>query len=342
MSEISLKTMIKTLVVDHSKAELIFNTISKLQKDNVQNAQILKQQLEGLTQLCNLIREMPSLYRKNSDNEQRTFNALVEHLSHYNTADGALGFPLKAILSQALLIAKIQFFRACVRFVTIQNTQDPSYHTLDNQLHEELAEAVYTQLAEQILLDVLQQKSISEIQKHSAAKYLIDIWEDDALEATNFCPLIDAAWLARNHIDSTLGSLLGTTEYINLVNEYCPSEFLDFFDRSDVSEDERNAFEEFLFDMTYEEISLLRHHMDKEHIAAINCENAEAIIGRTIDHEHTDDFIQPMALHRSFMRRQRAAQLRNANNTQGPKQTAETYIMLHLLQKGSPQTKQKP
>ena len=327
----AVEGLIWELFRNDNKSSLVSETINILEQANSSDAGFLQRQLSRLGKLCELIRSMPSLYHREEDDDNRSLHSLLEHLSNSTNIDGELGFPLKATLSQALLVSKIQFFRACVRAINIEVQKDPSHTKLAILLHKQLADIIYTQMAEQILLTLINGSAISLQKKYSAAQNLIAIWEDDSLEAHDFCPLLDAAWLARNQIDVEFGSLIGTIEYFDLVSQHCPPKFLDFFSRTDVSAEEKEAFDEFLFDMTFEELSKIRKAMKEENLSTVDHTWVEKTLGRKLENEHIEELIQPMTLYRSYQRRRYAAQIRQSAHWAGPQYTAETYIMLYLL-----------
>jgi len=106
---------------------------------------------------------------------------------------------------------------------------------------------------------------------------------------------------------------------------------LDFFGREGMSADESAAFEEFLFNMTSEELATLRRAMQQQHLSAASPAWAAEILGRQIEElEHSHE-IDPMALYRSYQRRQLAADFRLMSNSPGPRRTAEGYLMVYLL-----------
>ena len=106
---------------------------------------------------------------------------------------------------------------------------------------------------------------------------------------------------------------------------------LEFFGREDMGEDETASFEEFLFNMTHEELAKLRSAMRAQNICAATPAWASQILGRQIEAlEHSRE-IDPMALYRSYQRRQLAADFRLMAGSPGPRRTAEAYLMVYLL-----------
>ena len=167
--------------------------------------------------------------------------------------------------------------------------------------------------------------------KRKAAQQLVAIWEHAEIEIDDFCPLLESTWHARNRVNADLGSLLGTSEYVRLVCEDCSEDFLGFFARDEVSLQQKQAFEEFLFDMTFEEVATLRAAMRDQNVDTISVEWAERILRRPIERETVADRIDPIALYRSYFRRQLAADFRIVAGRPGPRRTAEAYMMIYLL-----------
>jgi len=83
--------------------------------------------------------------------------------------------------------------------------------------------------------------------------------------------------------------------------------------------------------MTAEELATLRRAMQQHGITAATPAWAADILGRQIEElEHRHE-IDPMALYRSYQRRQLAADYRLMSGAPGPRRTAEGYLMVYLL-----------
>lgn len=303
-----------------------------ISKGSGDDAKVLSALMARISELGDHLWSMPTLREAGSlGNQSRSEQTLIDHLCDTDGLAGDLELPLKAILSRSLLIAKIQFLRAFVIAVRALEKEAPELHELNLQLREEMAQSIYTQLAEELLLALLRKPGIHRTAKARAASQLIAVWDDSELEIDDFCPLLESAWHARNRITSRLGSLLGASEYFRLVSEDCAPQFLDFFARDEVSEAEHQAFEEFLFSITYEELQTLRGAMRTQGLDAVSDEWAGQVLHRPIEHPCHSDEIEPMAIYRSYYRRQLAADFRILAGSKGPKRTAEAYLMLYLL-----------
>ncbi len=311
---------------------LIDRALSAVERKAPADAAALRHQIEQLASMVTVVASERRLDRPTRlAGEQRDKDTLIAHLCRLDGLSGDLVLPLKAILSRTFLLSKIMFLRGFVKATGALADEGAEYTQLSHQLREELAQAIYTQLAEELLMALLRKPDVPDRIKRRAASQLIVVWDNSQLEIDDFCPLLQAAWHARNRITSGYGCLLGTTEYFRLVCEDCPPQFLNFFARDEMSHAEGHAFEEFLFNMTYEELSTLRQAMKEQSLDVVTPEWAGEVLGRQIDSLDDSGEIDPMALYRSYYRRQLAADYRIMAGSKGPRRTAEAYLMIFLL-----------
>jgi len=321
---------------DTHESALVDAALALLERCARDDSAQLQRLVARLDQLNALIDDIPSLRsEKELGGVARNQSTLTDHLTTIDGLSGDLVLPFKATLSRTFLLAKIQFLWALEKSVKSIGERGVDVSTLPYDLREELAQSIYTQLAEELLLALLRKPNITGQTKERAADQLIAIWDNVQLEIDEFCPLLERAWHARNCIHSRLGSLLGTTEYFRLVAEDCAPQFLDFFARDEVSLAEQQAFEEFLFNMTYEELQALGQAMRQQGMDAITPEWASEVLGRDIEELDHSGEIDPMELYRSYYRRQLAADFRIMAGTDGPRRTAEAYLMIWLLNQRS-------
>jgi hypothetical protein len=320
---------------DEAESELVARALIALSQINPGDAAVLSRLMSQLADINGLVQSAASLRtRMVLGGCERDERSLIEHLCNLDGLEGDLCLPLKAGLQRTFLVAKIQYFRAFVKATGAVHEQAPQLKPLNLQLREELAQSIYTQMAEELLLALLRKPDVSDFTKKRAAAQLIAIWDEAALEIDQFCPLLESAWRARNRITVGLGSLLGASEYFRLVAQDCAPQFLDFFARDEVSLAENQAFTEFLFGLTYEELVQLRAAMKAQGVETASEAWASKVLGRPIEHECDErnyNEIDPISLYRSYSRRQLAADFRILAGSEGPRRTAEAYLMVYLL-----------
>jgi hypothetical protein len=319
-------------VLDRHENELVEQALAAVAAHSASDAEILKGLVEELKATSSLLDRQRPLRRPTAlGGEARDEQTLIDHLCTIDGLSGDLALPLKATLSRTYLLTKINFLRGFVKATTALESTSPEFHVFSHDLSEELAQSIYTLLAEELFLALLRKPDVTRRTKQRAADQLITVWDDAALEIDDFAPLLESAWHARNRINSAYGTLLGATETFRLVVEDCNPDVIEFFGRDGMSADESAAFEEFLFNMTSEELATLRRAMQQQHLSAASPAWAAQILGRQIeDLEHSHE-IDPMALYRSYQRRQLAADFRMMSGAPGPRRTAEGYLMVYLL-----------
>jgi hypothetical protein len=321
-------------VFDRREAELVWEALAAVAARSPADALILQGLIAELKATSDLLERQRPLRRPISlAGETRDATTLIDHLCRVDGLSGDLVLPLKAAQSRAYLLTKINLLRGFVKATSrLGDVADSA--RMAHDLREELAQSIYTLLAEELLLAVLRMPDVSRATKQRAADQLISIWDDAALEIDDFAPLLESAWYARNRINSAYGTLLGARETFRLVGENCRPEVLEFFGREGMSADEIAAFEEFLFNMTSEELATLRREMQRQGVPAASPAWAAAVLGRQLEElEHARE-IDPMALYRSYQRRQLAADFRVKANAPGPRRTAEAYLLCFLLDQG--------
>lgn len=318
--------------LDPHEAELVRQSLVAVDSCSRADAAILRGLIEELRATWGLLYRQRQLRNPTAlGGEARNERTLIDHLCTLDGLGGDLALPLKATLSRTYLLTKINFLRGFVKATAAITGDVPGCARVTHDLREELAQSIYTLLAEELFLALLRKPDVTRRTKQRAADQLITVWDDAALEIDDFAPLLESAWHARNRINSAYGTLLGATETFRLVTEDCSPEVLEFFGREGMSADESAAFEEFLFNMTSEELATLRRAMQQQHLSAASPAWAAEVLGRQIeDLEHSQE-IDPMALYRSYQRRQLAADFRLMSGAPGPRRTAEAYLMVYLL-----------
>jgi len=319
-------------VLDRHEAELIDQALKAVASRNAADAEVLSGLIEQLRETSQLLDRTRPLRKPTAlGGEKRDEKTLTGHLCKLDGLSGDLVLPLKATLSRTYLLTKIMFLRGFVKSTTALESQGPDFRRLSHDLREELAQSIYTLLAEELFLALLRKPDVPARSKRRAADQLITVWDDAALEIDDFAPLLESAWHARNRITCDFGTLLGASETFRLVREDCDPKVLEFFGRDGMDQSEADAFEEFLFNMTHEELLTIRRAMRERNVVSVTPAWAADVLGRQIDELERAREIDPMALYRSFQRRQLAADFRLMAGAPGPRRTAEAYLMLYLL-----------
>jgi hypothetical protein len=293
----------------------------------------LRATLARLERAASLVRDTPSVAAPWRARGGRNFSgeSLVELLCRVPDYDLDLNIPTKAILGQTYLITKINFFKA-VRYA-LASLDAPD--ELTTGLSNDLARAVYSKLAEELFVSIVTDPTTPDDVKRNAARHLAGIWDrrlDVAMDS--LARLLESVWQARSKLSPIMGTMLGMSEVFQLLRAACNLQFLDYFGGDDVPEEQLLAFEEFLFGLSFEEISRLRQHMQEDAKDVVTLDSVRDLLGRTpLSMQPTMDDAQ--ALYTSYKKRRVKAHYRALTGVEGPKRTAEEYMMIALLHSGA-------
>lgn len=292
-------------------------------------AETLARSLDWLGCCAGLVADCPALTPCDRQQAAGSIDGLIEHLSRVSEVDFELRCPTKAVLGQAFLVAKINFIDALESGLrAVSGPPD-----LLARLRYERAESIYTRLAEELFIGIVTDRAAAPPVKRRAAELLCGVWEGRLLtEIDDFAPVLEAAWEARNKVRPVLGTMLGTQEIFRMFQEARDERFLDYFVDGEISPEQAQAFEEFLFGLAHEDIARLRSHLAERGQAAISRDEAARLLGRDRVGDDGSDG-GPMGLYSSYKRRRVKASYRALTGAPGPKRTAEEYVMLSFLQR---------
>ncbi|MCB9638577.1 MAG: hypothetical protein H6728_02490 [Myxococcales bacterium] len=296
---------------------------------------ILLQGEGRLMRLSLLLRDYPSL-RSQEDlgPYHRDTDTLIDTLCCLDPLELKLRMPSKAVLVESYMLTKAQHLKGLL-LAMLGLPSSETRNTLRSALFLEISNIIHTYLLYQLLLDVILDEDLDrEIKRHSA-RYLITLWDTCAAqqELSGFFHIIRSLWDARLHIRVRYGTLLGTDELLQLIEAECDPMILDHFTDRDLSEEEAIAFQEFLFGLTYEELLRLRNEMKAQGIHVISSKEVTQMLNipKTERNQHLGLEQDPHEVYRSYKRRRFQARYRIKNNLEGPRRTAEEYLVLWIL-----------
>src|SRR5204862_4811237 len=150
------------------------------------DADILRGLIDQLRSTSALLDQVRPLRRPTAlGGEARNESTLMDHLCTLDGLSGDLALPLKATLSRTYLLTKINFLRGFVK-ATAAIHDIPATVRMTHELREELAQSIYTLLAEELFLALLRKPDVARRTKQRAADQLITVWDDAALEIDDF------------------------------------------------------------------------------------------------------------------------------------------------------------
>jgi hypothetical protein len=283
---------------------------------------VIQAHFERLEAFGDLLARFPSpLTRRSLGSRQQNVVSLARGLCQSSIVDFEFRAPTRAIVGRALDMAESNFYRL-LRHACGEVLLDGESLSLREQAAARLRDVIYTKLTEEVLSDIVSDSDVDKSVRLKSGYALAHIWDRRLTYRTKeFFPLLEATWEARRRIRVVGGTLLGTEEMFALFREGCDPQFVDYFVRPNPTEDEVEAFREFLFGRTAEELQSLADRMDRERVASFPLLASAPPI---------DD---PGTLVYEFFRtRYLQAVARRMAGLPGPKRTAEGYVMIAFLE----------
>ena len=318
--------------LDELERELVRAALSVIEERKPDEAGLLRDNLARLSHAAELVRKTPRIVGSWEARHATGVSGepLLELLCTVPEWDFDLHVPVRVIFGQSYLVAKINFLKAICYGLEAAAAEE----SLTERAQLELGQSIYSKLAEELFISILTDVGGSHRVKLAAANALIHIW-DDRLEAEidDFAPVLESVWRARNKVRPVIGTTMGTHEFFRLLRECSDTRFLEYFE-GDVPDEQMQAFEEFLFGLSFEQLTALRERMRAENQSTISREQAHAAVNRAPSWApHPDG---PQALYTSYKKRRVKAQYRTLTNAAGPKKTAEEFVMTSFLLREAP------
>jgi hypothetical protein len=299
-------------------------------RDHPEDRAFLEGVLSRLERLAAVILDFPSLFSsEHLAGQRRGPETLVEQLVQRGPFATPLGLPIRAALARDFVLAKVQTFRAALLALEAPGIQAPS--SLRERLRQEIAQSIYTMMGDRLLVDLIVDPEVPVASKRRAAALLLRFWERCLdLEIEDFCPLLESAWRARNRLVVEFGTLIGSVETVRLLASASDPDFVEALLQGD-SVARRQAFEEFLFGLSIEELGTVRQRMEEQGLVAIDRSWVAETLGLP-ERELFSGIADPEAMFVSYQKRQLGASFRRMQGSAGPHCTAEAFLMLSVLE----------
>ncbi len=314
---------------DDAERTTVASALRAIAEINPDEVALLRANLARLASTAAVIRDSPPIASSLPVRGARasfSSESLVDLLCRVPDYDFDLHIPTKAVLGQAFLVAKINFFKA------LNYALEAAGASIE-EVENELGQSIYSKLAEELVISIVSDPAADPVAKRAAAHSLFRIWEERlTTEIDDFAPFLESVWRARDRVRPVLGTMRGTHELLSMIEQTRDARVLDYFTGDDVPAEQMHAFEEFLFGISHEEIERLRAHLADNAVSVVSDEDARCLLGR-----HKESWVPsggPQAFYTSYKKRRVRAAYRALTGTAGPKKTAEEYVMTAFLLRG--------
>ena len=283
---------------------------------------------ESLPLVAQAIRASPRSMGEKLGKRRRDSTTLVERLCQSDQPCLEFAMPTGAVLGRAFVLAKLNFLKA-VEY-SFEAAGDDGASTVEI-LKDLVGDAVLSRLAEELLSAIAANPRNDMDLRRSAAQKLIAMWDERfALPMELYASVLLSAWRARGKVRAIFGTLIGVNEVFSLIQAECPPRFFEYFERDKVTTDEREAFREFLFGISYEDLQNIRAYMEENGLSVVGPEQVRDLISSPQNPLFIGD-PHPEQMYSSYCRRRIRADYRVVARAEGPWKTAEGYIMESLL-----------
>ena len=289
----------------------------------------LRQAARSLPLIASAIQTYPSpAAQSHFGRQERNVQTLIEALSHAEEGGFEFMIPTSAVLGRAFVLAKINFLKAVEHL--LKESGDVVAGAA-NLVSDMVGDAVFSKLAEELLSAVLSNPTNPTTLKRAAAQRLLTMWNNRLkMPVGEFPTVLLSAWRARRKFRAIFGTLIGVTEVFSLIQGECESPFVNYFAREHVTNDEQQAFQEFIFGLAFEELGQVRDYMRAKGISCVSPEEVQGII-KPSGRPPFFGYPTPDQMYSSYLRRKTRAEYRSVSGSRGPRKTAEGYIMEGIL-----------
>jgi len=307
--------------------ELVERVVKALEEtrseDALDSVQMIRHQLESLSMFGQLLERFPSpLHDQILHGKRRGLATLVDSMVTADQATFPFRAPTQALVGRSMNMAQINFLRMIWHL-----TGSVEHGAVAVQLRElaarRLRTAVHTRLVEEVLADIVTDGSVERAVRAQGVRSLANLWANRLTWRVNeFFPILDATWEARLRVQVVGGSLAGSSELVQLMTQGADEEFVDFFTGGDYGELELQAFREFLFGTSSEELERLSVRMADAGLTSIEIDSRVGDVARD----------SGSILFEFFRARLVQCSARRVADLRGPRHTAEGYVMMAWLQ----------
>lgn len=285
----------------------------------------IEQQMQSLRLFGELLARYPSpLEEQHLGPMRRGLETLVETLVHTDQATFPFRAPTQALVGRAMNMAQINFLR--MLWHVSGGLADPAQAAaLRETSARRLRASVHTRLVEEVLVDIVTDALIDARLRAQAVRNLAQLWGNRLTwRVHTFFPILAATWEARQRVRVVGGSLAGHSELCQLLTAGGEVEFVDLLLDQDYGEVELQAFREFLFGTSSEELDRLAQRMATEGLSSIELDSRIAGPGGPARDAGS-------ILFEFFRARLVQCSARRIAKLPGPRHTAEGYVMLAWL-----------
>ncbi len=294
-----------------------------------EKAASFEKRFNDLEALAKAMNRFPSLLEKHElVGGTRTPTSLIESLiKHQDSGDSTLQLPSKAIMGKAFLVAKMHTLSSMSKYFHHLGDEYSKYH---RSFGNETVLCVFSLLVEDVYLNLIRDETQSMDFRREWALSLLLLWEhwtDSAVE--DVAPVLQSVWQARRKLAPAFGTMMGTSELL-LISMQMDDQWISFIKQKMGDAGVTQAMEEFLFGISYEQITYLRKSLREQGIPAIGRDEVSKFLG---EHVKADAGLDYRDFYSLYTIRRDNARARTRMKLEGPHKTLEDYFIQFVTEK---------
>lgn len=316
------------IVFTEKQAELVRELRAKLEETDEEHFNLLNKQVKRLKDLNAAIANFPSLLeRSNLTVGSRTPQSLIESLINSSReGDTILQLPSKAALGKGFLVSKLHTFSNFEKLSKMANCDEK----LTKAFRTETVSMMFLLLAEDVYINLIHDNSLSMDSRRQLALSLLLLWEHRADQnISDISPVLQSVWMARTRLAPAFGTMMGTSELI-MLSFQLDDQWSDFIKTKLSIPDVNMAMEEFLFGISYEQISKLKNLLRERGISAIGRDEVSTFLGGNVKTDVSQDYRD---FYQQYTLRRDNARARGRLNLPGPHKTLEDHFISFVMEK---------
>jgi hypothetical protein len=248
---------------------------------------------------------------------------LIKALCDFMPSARLLHMPTKIVATRSYLVAKAHAFS--LLSILLQGT-DQFYVPVRRVIFS----IICTIMTEEVYLSMLSDPTFSKTSKFNLANDLISLWDSGTdPRAVHHLPALEALWTARDAAPPSFGTMDGASELIRISLDL-ERDWQDFLVSHTTDEETRWALEEFLFGLSYEEITEVRSRLRRFGISAVNYEEIRSFLGSKPSYTEVIN-TDPRAIYDFYVDRRDAAAFRKRILAPGPQKTLEESYLRYRI-----------
>ncbi|MBQ0050771.1 MAG: hypothetical protein KBT11_01760 [Treponema sp.] len=316
------------VVFTEKQREMVVELRAKLAETDVEHLELLNKRIEDLKQLALAIANFPSLLeRADLTVGSRTPQSLIESLiNSTREGDTTLQLPSKATLGKGFLVSKLHTFSSLEKLSKNAGFEDK----FNRAFHDETVSMMFLLLAEDVYLNLIRDTSLSMDSRRQLALSLLLLWEHRADQnISDISPVLQSVWKARSRLAPAFGTMMGTSELI-MISFQLDDQWSEFIKTQLGTPDVNQAMEEFLFGISYEQITKLKSILKEQGIGAIGRDEVSSFLGADVKTDVSEDYRD---FYQQYTLRRDNARARKRLNIPGPHKTLEDHFISFVMEK---------